>query len=155
MGMTMKNPILLEESDVVAVCDGEKFILLRNDGTRAEPCLSVEIERRERHPAARAIGADRPRRVANPAGGPRSATDGADLHDEAESRFLAGVLADLERGIVEGGYRNIVLVAPPRAMGRLRRNLPRELDEHIKAEVVADLVDLPIAEIQARFRPNR
>lgn len=150
----MTDPILLDERDVVAVCDGAKFILLRNDGSRSRPSLSVELERVQAHAPDRALGTDRPGRVQSIGTGPRSAVAGTDLHDAAETDFLRTVAIDLLKGVESGSYRQIVLVAPPRAIGQLRKELPRVVDEHVKAEVVADLVNLPVAEIQARFRPG-
>ena len=45
-------------------------------------------------------------------------------------------------------YEALVVVAPPRTLGELRKHFHKEVERRLVAEVPKDLVDLPVAEIE-------
>ena len=82
---------------------------------------------------------------------------GDNEHAEKETgeRRLAHRLAHaLERGLSEGAFGRLILVAAPRLLGELRENLSRGLQQTIVAELNKDYVHLSTSELQERLRPE-
>jgi protein required for attachment to host cells len=136
----------------ILVCDGRKALMLRNDGPAGSPQLIVE---REIHaPTAsshsRDLGADRPGRSAQRQGdhmGPRSAVEEVNFHSAEEEKFVRDVLADFTAHCDRNSVREIVLIAPPRALGVLRKAGGKDLFERVVGEIDKDLTRHPIEEI--------
>ena len=70
----------------VLVADGEKFVLLRNNGNRAHLDLRVIRAGAVENPPTREQGTDRPGRLDNAAAGPR-AVEETDWHRMEKERF--------------------------------------------------------------------
>jgi protein required for attachment to host cells len=90
---------------------------------------------------------DRPGRVYQSHGSARSAVEGADLHEEREEIFLVGAVERLAAAVRAEGVRSLVVVAPPRAIGVLRRIWPPEVKAVLAGEIVKDLARLSTDEI--------
>lgn len=56
-------------------------------------------------------------------------------HEQAGREFIRGTVAAISEAMAHGGFDRLVLVAPPRALGELREELP----EHVRACVVGEL----------------
>jgi len=79
---------------------------------------------------------------------------GDNEHSEKETgeRRLAHRLAHLlERGLSDGAFGRLLLVAEPRLLGELRENLSRGLQQTIVAALSGDYVHLNARELQARL----
>jgi protein required for attachment to host cells len=72
--------------------------------------------------------------------------------DEAEHRFAKEVVRSLERGLVEGAFHHLVLVAPPRLLGMLRENLTVGLAACVRASEPKDYAHLAEHELEQRVR---
>ncbi len=83
--------------------------------------------------------------------GVRSATEPTDFHDQEETAFLGRLSARLDALVKSGEAHHVVIVAPPRALGALRKSYSSALRHAIRAEIDHDLVHLPVAEIEARL----
>jgi protein required for attachment to host cells len=66
----------------------------------------------------------------------------------AERRFAHSLAHILERGLSEGAFGKLVLVAEPKLLGELRENLSRGLKETVVAEMNKDYVHLGTEEIR-------
>jgi protein required for attachment to host cells len=131
----------------IAVMDGAKGLFLVNDGTAIEPRLTVVRSIGIDNPATHEQGRGKPPRAFDSSGTHRSAMEAPDLHQKAEDNFLAGLMADLETEASAGKFEKIVLVAPPIALGTVRKKIGAALKSKIVKEISADYVKLPIAEI--------
>lgn len=131
----------------VLITDGRKALLLRNDGDSDFPNLRMIRKWQEATPADRELKSDSPGRAFGSAshGTRRSSYDEPDLHALAEVRFAAE-LADYLNNSQEVG--EMVIVAPPRTLGDLRRQLDHRVAKRVTAEITKDLVKHPIAEIE-------
>ena len=69
-------------------------------------------------------------------------------HEAAESEFLGNVGEEIVRHALARTFRRLILCAPPKAMGELRRKLPRKLRSETGA-LLKDMVNRPQAEIIA------
>lgn len=132
----------------VVVCDGSKALILQNKGDEELINLKVVEAFDEDHPATHEMGTDRPGRVQESAVTGRSAMEQTDWHERAEVEFL-GKIADTLDGMIDSHeITHLVLVAPPRALGRIREALSDKVANVIDAEIDKDYVNLPVDEIE-------
>jgi protein required for attachment to host cells len=136
----------------VVVCDGAKALLLENTGDS----MFLNLKTREvfAHPDLpdREISADKPGRAFNSVGHKRSSMEQVDRHSQEEQRFLASLAAHLDKAVLAGDARAMVIVAPPRAIGILRQSFTQHVRQAIKAEVEKDLIKMPVYEIERHLR---
>ena len=141
----------LKAGSWIVVCDGAKALFLCNAGDALEPELKTEKVMTGEAPATHDIGTDRPGRTHSAQGQGRSAIEQTDWHDQAEDRFLAEVVHEMGRLVGERGIHDLILVGPPRALGVMRPHLPEHVRSVLACEVEKDLVNLPVAEIEAHL----
>jgi protein required for attachment to host cells len=70
-----------------------------------------------------------------------------DFHTQQEERFLAQLAERLHKAVLGGETRELIVVAPPRAIGVLRREFSNHVRGAVQAEIERDYVKLPIDEI--------
>lgn len=143
-----KSKITLPQGAWVIVADGQRALFLRNDGDELYPNLRTDKVLEHENPPTREQGTDRPGRWADTGESHRSAFTETDWHKLEEERFLGGLADLLKEGVHSGRYGKIVLVAPPEALGILRKALDRQVSEHIIAEVGKDLTRQPVPDIE-------
>jgi len=133
---------------LVLVGDGQKALFLRNKGHAQHVRLVVEQVLERDNPPTREQGTDRPGRSNASVGVARSAMEETDWHDIAEERF-AGELADvLYRGAHANLFDRLVIIAPPKILGNLRKAFHAEVAERVAAEIPKELTSHPVAEIE-------
>jgi len=132
----------------VLVADGKKSLFFRNEGDAEFPNLIVERE--DSHPDRkdREIKSDQPGRAFSSVGSGRSALEEPDFHQQEEDRFAAAIAEMLEARALHNDYDSLVVVAPPRTLGELRKHYHKEVERRLLAEVPKDLVNVPVAEIE-------
>ncbi len=134
--------------------------ILVADGARARVLLNEGVGKGVRELSDRAfVGSrmrsrdmvsDRPGRTFDRGGQGRHAMEPtSDPHDEAERAFLHDVVAWLAEH--EHAFDRLIVIAAPRALGELRRAMPRALAEKVTSEIDADLTKAKPAEIEARL----
>jgi protein required for attachment to host cells len=131
----------------VVVCDGAKALVLENAGNRMTPRLTTKEVYEQPEPRTSELGTDKPGRAISSVGSARSAVEQTDWHDQAEQKFLAKLAARLDKAIQAGETRALIVVAPPRAIGVLRREFSQHVRQALKAEVEKDYVKLPVDQI--------
>ncbi len=138
----------INEGAWVVVCDGAKAIILENIGDPAYPDLRMREAEEQPDRRTREIGTDAPGRAVNSVGSIRSAMDQTDFHDESEKTFLTDLARRLDKAVIAGDAKALIIVAPPRALGMLRNAYSPQLRKAITAEVDKDLVSMPIGDIE-------
>ncbi len=132
----------------VVVCDGAKALFLRNNGNAQLLDLAVVETVTQPDEPSREQGTDRPGRAHQSMGEARSAMEETDWHEQAEADFLKEIAERLGRMAQSGEIENLVLVAPPKALGILRPQLSAEVEAVLRAEVAKDYVKMPVPEIE-------
>ncbi len=135
----------------VVVCDGSRALFLANGGDEFRPALETRHQMEQEVPANTDVGTDRPGRVHQSVGPSRSAVEETDWHDQQEEAFLAAVAEELERLRTGNTLADLIVVAPPRALGVLRAKMREPLRRLVIGEVDKDYVRLPVAEIEKRL----
>jgi protein required for attachment to host cells len=131
----------------VVVCDGAKALVLENAGNRKTPKLKTKEVYQQDDPKTHEIGTDKPGRASSSVGSGRSAIEQTDWHDQEEQRFLGRLAARLDQAVLGGETPSLIVVAPPRAIGVLRRAYSSHVRQAIRAEVEKDYVKMPLDEI--------
>jgi protein required for attachment to host cells len=120
------------------------------------PARELTLLRELSHPESRAkemdLVSDQPGRVRQSRTAARPALEYTP-HKKVEADRFARQLADaLERGLDEGAYDRLILVAPPESLGRLRHKLSERVSARIVAEVEKDYLHLEPRELRERLR---
>jgi len=108
----------------ILVADGAKARLLERIGANAPltPASAKCFSDPEARAPTRDIGADRPGRVQESANAARHAMEPrVDWHRYAKEQFAKSVAGALEEAALQKKYEALILVAPPQALGDLRR----------------------------------
>ena len=64
---------------------------------------------------------------------------------------MAKVAKHLDQLVTSGKIHHLIMVAPPRALGAIRKVYSSAVKAALRAEIDQDLVKLPVAEIQDKF----
>jgi protein required for attachment to host cells len=140
--------VRIRAGDWVVVCDGAKALILENVGDAMFPNLKTREVHEQADARTHEQGTDAPGRSINSIDARRSAMEQTDFHDQAEQRFLCDLAKRLDAAVLGGETKALILVAPPRALGVLRRAASEHLRGAIRAEVDKDYVKLPVHEIE-------
>jgi protein required for attachment to host cells len=162
----------------VLVADGRKMLWLRNDGDEAFPNLVVEMA--EEHPNPRDIDqktdqAGRASSTRAGSGAPAGAGGGAnqqgsaggsgaqfaqgggtmgeaDYHQLEEDRFAAECAEMLRKRALARKYDKLVVIAPAKTLGELRKHYHKEVESRLIGELAKDLTGHPIPDIEAAIK---
>jgi protein required for attachment to host cells len=133
---------------LVVVGDGEKALFLRNKGDPQAIKLEVEDILGHDNPATHEQGTDKPGRAFASVGTARSAMEETDWHRLGEERFAAEIAATLYRLAHANKFEALVVVAPPKVLGNLRKAFHKEVVDRITGEVPKDLTSHPLPDIE-------
>jgi protein required for attachment to host cells len=143
------SKIDLDHDVWVLVSDARKALILHNAGDRVFPKLEVRETLEHPDPLSHELGTDKPGSTFSSAkDGRRAGTEPPDYQGQAEEAFLKAVAADIGRRVASGEIKKLIVVAPPRAMGLLRRDFSSAARAVIKAELEKDYVRQPVYEIE-------
>ena len=132
----------------VIVCDGAKALVLENAGDQKFPNLRTREVYEQEDAKTHEQGTDAPGRAVNSIDARRSAMEQTDWHEQAEQLFLEQLIGRLKAAIEAGEAKKLIMVAPPRALGILRRSYSPALRNAVQAEIDKDYVKLPLHEIE-------
>ena len=135
----------------VVVCDGGKALIMQNAGDVMSIDLKVKETLAQPNEPDRELGTGKPGRTHAANGTSGNAVQETDWHDQAEAEFLKQIAFKLDDLIKDDDATNIVLIAPPRALGTLRGNLSIEAQAVISAEIPKDYTNMPVDQIQRRL----
>ena len=122
---------------LVALANGERFVLMRNLGQPLEPKLQ-RLEELDLELTNFSAGV----RHQDPAGQRNGSTDVDELaHGAAVAEWLNGKALGGELG-------DVVIAADPKTLGQIRRHCHKELESRIVGEVAKDLINSPVADIE-------
>ena len=134
--------------------DGPKALVLENTGTRLHPHLITKEVYDQPDAKTHELGTDKPGRSFSSAGHGRSAMEQTDWHDREEQKFLARLAARLDKAVLAGETNALIVLAPSRAIGVLRRQFTSRVRQALKAEIEKDYVTMPVDEITRHLAPE-
>jgi protein required for attachment to host cells len=132
----------------VLVGDGRRALFLENHGDPDLLDLRVIEARVEENPATRDQGTAAPGRAFASRGGPRSSLETTDWHELEKEHFADRIAETINKAAESGEMKEVVLIAPPRVLGELRKHLSVKAQAKVKGEIDKDLTRHPISEIE-------
>lgn len=126
----------LPKGATVAVADGEKLNLFRNNGDEANPKLTA-LPQADVESDNKGSGARHQSSSANP-----------DDSQVEEDGFAAGVVDFLNRQVLDGKIDDLVIIAAPRTLGELRKHYHKKLSATLIGEIAKDLTGHPVQDIE-------
>lgn len=139
---------------VVVVADGRKMLFLRNEGDAMAPNLQVEHAEEQQNPSDHEQKTDLAGRTSQMRGGGggvavTSGTMGEpDYHQQEEDRFAADTAALLKKRALANDFEKLIIVAPPKTLGELRKHYHKEVSDRLTGELAKDLTGHPIPDIE-------
>lgn len=138
----------------VVVADGQKMLLLRNEGDEEHPKLEVVRLRENDNPPTRDQGSDAPGRSFSSAGTARSSYQETDFHQMEEDRFAIETAELLNKQALANRFDKLIVVAPPRTLGELRKHYHKEVEARLVGEIDKDLTGHPVDRIEELIMAN-
>ncbi len=134
----------------IAVADGQKAVILRNDDTDQTPSLNVLRVDEIDNPAARDQAAGPPGRMNDGRAGSarKSSFQETDFHLLEKERFAKDFAARLNKAALAGNFDRLLIIAPPATLGELRTQYHLELKKRLIGEIDRDLTNHPVEEIE-------
>ena len=132
----------------VLVGDGRRALFFQNHGDAELLDLRVVETRIDENPATRDLGSDKPGRSFASKGGVRSAVEDADWHELEEERFARAMADRINQAAESGELNAIAIVAPPKALGEIRKELSVKAQSKVVGELAKDLTRHPLKDIE-------
>lgn len=129
----------LNHNTRVLVTDGGRATVFRNAGQVGEPKLEAFKSYHQDNPPNREQATDKPSRVMESVGFSRSSAEQPDYHQMTEDRFVKDIAADMAKDLAAGEFSEIVVVAPPVAMGVWRKAVAPALAKATLQDITKDL----------------
>ena len=133
---------------LVFVGDGTRAVFFRNRGTIQKPDLVVETVLQQENPPTREQGTDRPGRVHARIVPPRSAVQDTDGQRRAEELFAVETADALYRLAHANHFQRLIVVAPPKVLGTLRKAFHKEVQNRLEAEVPKEVASYSFRDIR-------
>lgn len=115
----------------VAVVDGERFLLMRNCGTTAEPTLELVVQ----------PSVEETNKSAGQHEHESAHRRGGEPHDRAA--HAAGVADWLNKAVLDHQIDQLLVVADPSSLGEMRRHYHKETQSVLLGELDKQLTGMP------------
>jgi protein required for attachment to host cells len=133
---------------LVLVTDGRKLLFLRNQGDENQIDLRTEAHDEREDRKDHEIRTDGPGTMKQSAGYGRPAMEETDFHQQDEDRWVKDAAEALRKRALRHDFEALVIVAPPKALGVLRKELHKEVERRIVATFNKEMTDRPIPDIE-------
>lgn len=128
--------MMLPKGTTIAVADGEKLNLFRNSGDEAglklAPAAHSDVDIESQGSGSRQDSSGNP-----------------DASQSSEDGFSAGIVAMLNKRVLDGDIDGLVIIAAPRALGEMRKHYHKALTAKLLGEIAKDLTGHPVADVEA------
>ncbi|MEN2785360.1 host attachment family protein [Sphingomonas qilianensis] len=135
-------------NSVVVVTDGRKMLFLRNEGDDVHLNLKVERAVENDNPSDGDQKTDLAGRSSSSVGSGQNSMGEVDFHQQEEDRFAANTADLLKRRALKKDFDSLIIVAPPRTLGELRKHYHKEVSDRLSGELDKDLTGHPIDQIE-------
>jgi protein required for attachment to host cells len=132
----------------VVVGDGRHALFFYNHGDPDLIDLRVIEARVEENPPTHEQGSDAPGRLFSSRGGMRSAIEPTDWHEHEKEHFAREIAERINKAALSGEMKEVVIIAPPRVLGEIRKELSPQATAKVKGELDRDLTRHPLSEIE-------
>ncbi|MBF0246794.1 MAG: host attachment protein [Alphaproteobacteria bacterium] len=131
----------------ILVADGARARIVRNEGPGKGLSAALDYEFAASHAPTRDFGADKPGRSQGGGGASHAKAGKVDWHTFEKQLFAQEMVKVLDDAHGKGAFDSLVLVAPPKTLGELRKGMNGKLSEVVRAEVGKDLTHLNLHDL--------
>ena len=140
----------LPHNALVLVADGRKMLFFRNHGDENQIDLRTESHDARRYQRKdREIKTDAPGMTRQSFGYGRSTYEETDFHQQEEDRWIKDAAEELKRRALRHDFEALAIVAPPKALGVLKKCLHKEVEKRVVCTVNKEMSGRPIPDIEA------
>jgi protein required for attachment to host cells len=139
----------LPNNALVLVADGRKMLFFRNHGDGNQIDLRTESHDARKERRNREIKTDAPGSVQQSFGSGRSTYEEPDFHQQEEDRWIKDAADELKKRALRGDFDALAIVAPPKALGVIKRFLHKEVQKRLVRTVKKEMSGRPIRDIEA------
>ena len=139
----------LPHDALVLVADGRKMLFFRNHGDENQIDLRTEAHGARKDRKDREIKSDAPGTVKQSFGFGHSTYEETDFQQQEEDRWIIDAADELKARALRNDFEALAIVAPPKALGVLRKQLHKEVERRIICTVNKEMSGRPIPDIEA------
>ncbi len=143
----------LPHNALVLVADGTKALFLRNHGDQNQIDLRTEAhdrreDRKDREIKTDATGTAAIRASSGGAEVFRPMMGETDFQQQEEDRWIKDAADELKKRALRNDFDALAVVAPPKALGYLKKCLHKEVEKRIVLTINKEMTDRPIPDIE-------
>lgn len=140
----------LPHNALVLVADGRKMLFFRNRGDENHIDLRTESHDARRYQRKdRDIKTDAPGTVKQSFGFGHSTYEETDFQQQEEDRWIKEAADELKARVLRNDFDALAIVAPPKALGVLKKCLHKEVERRIVYTVNKEMSGRPVPDIEA------
>jgi protein required for attachment to host cells len=132
----------------VVIADGEKALILVNEGDDEDMNLVLHRTEQQDNPRAQDWSTDRPGRLSDGGAHQRSAVQETDWHQLEKTRFADDLAEILYKAAHAGRFDRLVILASRVVLAELRKTLHDEVKDRVMLEVPKVLTNHPLDEVE-------
>jgi protein required for attachment to host cells len=139
----------LPHNALVLVADGRKMLFFRNRGDEHHIDLRTEAHDARKQRKDRDIKTDAPGTVQQSFGYGHSTYEEPDFQQQEEDRWIKDAADELKARVLRKDFDALAIVAPPKALGVLKKCLHKEVERRIVVTVNKEMSGRPVPDIEA------
>ena len=140
----------LPHNALVLVADGRKMLFFRNEGDENQIDLRTEAHEARRYQRKdREIKTDAPGTMKQSFGYGRSTYEEPDFQQQEEDRWIKDAAEELKQRALRNDYEALAVIAPPKALGVLKKCLHKEVEKRLVCTVNKEMSGRPVPDIEA------
>ena len=140
----------LPHNALVLVADGRKMLFFRNRGDENQIDLRTEAhDARTDQRKDRDIKSDAPGTVKQSYGFGHSTYEEPDFQQQEEDRWIKDAADELKARALRGDFEALAIIAPPKALGVLKKCLHKEVEKRVVCTVNKEMSGRPVPDIEA------
>lgn len=133
---------------LVLVADGTKVLFLRNHGDQNHIDLRTESHDAREDRKDSEIKTDAPGTQSPRVGIGRDTMEETDFHQQEEDRWVKDAADELKKRALRNDFDALAVIAPPKALGVLKKSLHKEVQKRILLTINKEMTDRPIPDIE-------
>ena len=139
----------LPHNALVLVADGRKMLFFRNHGDENQIDLRTESHDARQDRKERFFRTDAPGTMKQSFGFGRSTYEETDFQQQEEDRWIRDAADELKARALRGDFDALAVVAPPKALGVLKKCLHKEVERRLVLSVNKEMSGRPVPDIEA------
>jgi len=139
----------LPHNALVLVADGRKMLFFRNHGDENQIDLRTEAHDARTERKNGDLRTDAPGTTQQSFGYGHSTYEETDFQQQEEDRWIKDAAEELKTRVLRGDFEALAIIAPPKALGVLKKNLHKEVERRLVCTVNKEMSGRPVPDIEA------